>query len=110
MMVARKTILLSRFSSRFSTSTPATCAIASTISTPGMTGRFGKCPRNGSIHRHVFDPDTHVLEFNDAVYQQERIAMREDLLDRLNIENGHWCRNYNVTDPVLHGRAPNKTR
>src|SRR5688572_128058 len=44
----------------------------------------------GLIHCHVLDcDDTHVFEFKNAVDQQERVAMRKDLLDRLNVENGH---------------------
>ena len=44
-----------------STSTPPTCAIASTCSTPGITGAPGKCPtKNGSFMVTFFIPITSV--------------------------------------------------
>ena len=49
-MVASSTSLFLRSGSDFSTSTPATCAMASTTSTPGITGYSGKWPtKNGSF-------------------------------------------------------------
>ena len=41
-----KNAILPRFSSSTSTATAPACAIASTIRTPGITGRAGKCPGN----------------------------------------------------------------
>lgn len=42
------------------------------------------------IDRDVLDADdSHVLKLENAINEQKRIAMREDFLDRLNIENRH---------------------
>ena len=49
-MATSSTSLLSRSGMLFSTSTPAVCAMASMISTPGITGKSGKWPvKNGSL-------------------------------------------------------------
>jgi len=44
-------------SSLESSATPPTCASASTINTPGITGYPGKCPwKNGSLTETFFKP------------------------------------------------------
>ena len=80
------------------TSTPAVCAMASTIRTPGMTGKFGEVAlEKRLVMRDVLDADDARLasSLHDAVDQKEGIAMGQDLLDRLNIQLDHvWKGHY----------------
>ena len=80
----------------FSTSTPAVCAMASTISTPGITGKSGKWPlKNGSLAVTFLMPTIALgLQFDDAIHQQHRVAVRQDRADFIDIQNGHG-------DPLL---------
>ena len=81
----------------FSTSTPAVCAMASTISTPGITGKSGKWPwKNGSLSVTFLMPTMRSgFHFHDAVDQQKGVAMRQNRADLVDIQNGHGSRYYN---------------
>src|ERR1700722_18860741 len=84
-------ILSLRSSTSVSSNAPPACAIASTISTPGMIGSPGKCPaKNGSVKGHVLDGDDPVLplQIEHAIDQQKRIAMRQNLQNVVDIEHG----------------------
>ena len=55
-----------------------------------MTGCPGKCPsKNGSFAVTFFTPTMLLvdLEIDDLVDQEERIPVREDLLDRVDVED-----------------------
>ncbi len=72
------------YSGRLITATPAVWASASTMSTPGMIGRPGKCPVNcGSFAVTCLDADDALagLELDDAIDEQERVAVRNDAHD-----------------------------
>ena len=77
-----------------STPTQPACASASTISTPGMIGRPGKCPCRKSSSPRTRVAAVHTLaghELGDLVDEQERGAVRDDRLDRLAAERGGGC-------------------
>ena len=80
----------------WSSSTAPAWAIASTISTPGMTGCPGKCPaKNGSL---IVTFLRATIRFpasisSDAVHEQERIAVRNASEDR----------------PDVHHRSPSRS-
>ena len=63
---------------------PQACAMASMMSTPGMTGRSGKWPWNcGSFMVTFFNRGQgfHGLEGGDAVELQKRVAVGNEFLD-----------------------------
>ena len=68
----------------------AVCAMASSISTPGITGRCGKWPtKNGSLMVTFFSA-LMLLPFSyrqHAVHQQERIAVRQLLEDFVDVHH-----------------------
>ena len=69
----------------------ATWAMASSTSTPGITGLPGKVALEELlVESHVLDPDDALarLELEDPVHEQERVAVRQDLHD--------------LADPDLH--------
>ena len=65
--------------------------MASMISTPGITGKSGKWPtKNGSLMVTFLMPTMRSgFQFLDAIHQQERIAVRKDVADPLNIHDWH---------------------
>ncbi len=68
---------------------PPTWAIASMISTPGMIGWPGKVAlKERLVDRDVLDADDPlaVLDLDDPIDQQERIAMRQDVQDRADVD------------------------
>ena len=112
---------LPRYSSRVSTATPPVCASASTISTPGMIGRPGKCPVNcGSLAVTFLIADRPLarLQLDHAVDEQERIAVREDPHDVGRLERqaggrhrfGHWLRHAPTVYALPATKAAGPTR
>ena len=80
-MATSSTSLLWRSGMLFSTSTPAVCAMASTIRTPGMTGKSGKWPlKKRLVASDVLDADDALgFQLDDAVDQQKWVAMRQNV-------------------------------
>ena len=86
-----KNAILPRFSSSTSTATAPACAIASTISTPGITGRSGKCPGNHQSSARTSRVATTLrarLELDHLVEQQERVAVRAGSRSISSLPNG----------------------
>ena len=84
--IPAKNAILPRFSSSTSTATAPAWAIASTISTPGITGRSGKVPGKPPVvgaHEPRRDDLAARLELDHLVEEQERVAVRQDRLDLL---------------------------
>ena len=78
-----------RFSSSDSTATAPAWASASTMITPGMIGRSGKCPgKNHSSGADLLARDDAAarLELGDLVEEEEGIAVRDDRLDHVTPE------------------------
>ena len=68
----------------------AACASASRMRTPGMTGFPGKCPgKNGSFIVTLFQATSRFarLDRDDPVDEQERRAVGQEPLDRLDVED-----------------------
>ena len=67
---------------------PAVCAMPSIISTPGNTGLAGKWPMElRLVEGDVLDADRRLVavDLDDAVDHQERIAVRQQLQDLLDV-------------------------
>ena len=59
------------------------------------------------IHGDILDADNPFgFEFDDAIDQQKRVAMRQDLPDLVNIQNGHgkgqYTRLYSIEEMSVH--------
>ncbi len=65
--------------------------MASTISTPGITGKSGKWPpKKGSLAVTFLIPTIRsVLHLEDAIHQQQGVAMRQNLPYLVDIQSGH---------------------
>ena len=86
------TIILSlRSSTSVSSSAPPVCAMASTIEHARHDRESGKMSAEKLlVDRHVLDGDDafFALQLEHAVDQQERIAVRQDLQDVVDVEHG----------------------
>ena len=107
--IPAKKAILPRFSSSTSTATAPACAIASTISTPGITGRSGKCPGNHQSSARTSRVATTLrpgCELDHLVEQQERVAVRQDRLDLLLAERSRAGSRRDVRLEGLAHRGP----
>ncbi len=87
--IPAKSASLPRFSSSDSAAIAPAWASASTMITPGMIGRPGKCPgKNHSSPRdELAGDDAHTrLELEHLVEEEEGIAVRDDRLDHVATE------------------------
>jgi hypothetical protein len=77
--------------------------MASTISTPGITGKSGKWPgKNGSLWVTFLMPTIALgFQFDDAIHQQNGIPVRQDVPDFVDIQNGHGVSIITAVDPIL---------
>ena len=103
-----KNAILPRFSSSTSTATAPAWAIASTISTPGITGRSGKWPGNhqSSARTSLVRDDLPAgLELDHLVEQQERVAVRQDRLDLVLAERDRGDHAAARLEQLAHRRA-----
>ena len=110
--IPAKNAILPRFSSSTSTATAPVWAIASTISTPGITGRSGKWPGNhqsSSRTRYARDDALAGLELDHLVEQEERLAVRQDRLDLVAPERRRRRHPASLTPPAgAPGSAPQR--
>jgi hypothetical protein len=87
--------LLLRSSISVSSSAPPAWAMASTISTPGMMGRLGKCPgKKRLVDGYILERHDALLALNldHSVDEQKRKAVRQDLENIDDVERGLYRR------------------